>query len=34
VWQQITDEETIAIIWPDAAGSDFEMILYMPIPDV
>ena len=32
-WERIKSEKAIAIVWPGAESSDFQMTLYMTVPD-
>jgi len=32
MWDRIKDEKAVAITWPDAATSEFQLTLYMTVP--
>ena len=34
MWERITKEKAIAARWPGSESSDFELTLYMTVPDV
>ena len=33
LWERITQEKSIAVRWPGIESSDFEVTLYMTVPD-